>query len=135
MWSILTMPAILRNSLPNLLPSISNIGSYAVVDAIVVVLGSGGHRVYGPNDSAVSVGVMSCVRAVIVWARDDDDRTTMPACSPRPAPGPPVRGLIRLCVLARSVSLCVIYTPALSRPLCRPSNGLLPLAIPQWQSI
>ena len=42
MWSILTMPAILRNSLPNLLPSIRDIGSYAVVGAIAGGLGVGG---------------------------------------------------------------------------------------------
>ena len=93
------------------------------------------HRVYGSYDYAVRVGVMYFVRALIVWALADDDRTTMPACSPHPAPGPPAPGLIGLCVLARSVCLCTVYIGPLSRPLCCPSNGLLPLAIPRWPSI
>ena len=44
------MPAILRNSLPNLPPSICYSGSYAVVGAIGGGLGVrrvGPHRVYG----------------------------------------------------------------------------------------
>jgi len=55
------MPAILRNSLPNLLPSQSIIGSYAVVGAIAAGLGvrvAGPHRVYGSQDYAMWDGVL-----------------------------------------------------------------------------
>ena len=48
------MPAILRNSLPNLLPSRRDIGSYAVVGAIAGGLGVrvvGPHRVVYPGRS------------------------------------------------------------------------------------
>ena len=100
-----------------------------------VVLGSGGHRVYGSEDYAMSVGVMYCGLAVSPRVRVGDVQTTMQACSPHPVRQPPVPGLIRLCVLARSLNLCVIYTGPLSRSRRRPSNGLHPLAIPRWPSI
>ena len=65
MWSILTMPVILRKSLPNYDPSLSIIGSYAVVGAIAVGLGVRTTRPTVSYDSAVLDGVcgVSALRA------------------------------------------------------------------------
>ena len=59
------MPAILRNSLPNLLPSIVYSGSYAFAGAIAAGLGVGTTRPTVSNDSAVldGVGGASALRA------------------------------------------------------------------------
>ena len=59
------MPAILRRSLPNLLPSIRDIGSYAFAGAIAGGLGVRTTRPAVSDDSAVpdGVGGVSALRA------------------------------------------------------------------------
>ena len=87
------MPAILRIFLPNEFASphyFPSFGPYAQVDSDWPLRG---HRVYGSEDYAMSVGVMCLVRVVVVWVREHDVQTTTPACSPHPIPGPPALGL------------------------------------------
>ena len=98
----------LGNLYQNRLLRYAILGRTPLLARLGVVSGSGGHRVYGSEDSAMSVGVMSYGLAVRSYGlavrprvRDCDVQTTMQACSPRPAPGHPALGLVALCVLAR----------------------------------